>query len=125
MSQSSQARIAMLIKAKMRETGLGLRDSAKKAKVSAATMSRLTRGISATLPDVATLERIASWLGMTVTGLLGDKSPKAGMKEPRLNVPEIVEAHLRADRDLAPETASALANMFKALYEQSARKREP
>jgi transcriptional regulator with XRE-family HTH domain len=124
MPQSSQSRIAMLIKAKMREARLGLRESAQKAHVSAATLSRLSRGLSATLPDVETLERIAKWIGISVTELLSDKKLKSQGKGPTPSTPEIVEGHLRADRNLAPETASALAQMFKVLYEQSAKKPE-
>jgi hypothetical protein len=37
---------------------------------------------------------------------------------PHESTPEIVEAHLRADRNLTPETASALSELFRVAYSQ-------
>jgi hypothetical protein len=37
---------------------------------------------------------------------------------PQEPTPEIVEAHLRADRNLTPETASALSELFRVAYTQ-------
>jgi hypothetical protein len=37
---------------------------------------------------------------------------------PESSTPELVEVHLRADKNLSPEAAKALAQMFKAIYEQ-------
>ena len=121
-TETVQDRISLLIKVKMRETGLGVRASAKEAKISAATLSRLERGLSATLPDVATLEKLAKWLGTTVGGLLAEKGEKKGSNVPDASTPEIVEVHLRADKNLSPKTAKALAEMFKVLYEQASKK---
>ena len=92
------------------------------AKISAATLSRLERGVSVTLPDVATLEKLAKWLGTTVGHLLAENAGKKGTKTPEASTPEIVEVHLRADKNLAPKTARALAEMFKVLYEQASKK---
>ena len=39
----------------------------------------------------------------------------------RESTPEIVEAHLRADRNLTPETASALSELFRVAYTQFSR----
>jgi hypothetical protein len=36
-------------------------------------------------------------------------------------VPSVVEAHLRADRNLDPETAALLARMFSAAYVEATR----
>jgi hypothetical protein len=33
-------------------------------------------------------------------------------------MPEIVEAHLRADKKLTPETARALSELFRVAYKQ-------
>jgi len=33
-------------------------------------------------------------------------------------MPDIVEAHLRADRNLTPETAKALSELFRVAYQQ-------
>ena len=37
---------------------------------------------------------------------------------PHEATPEIVEAHLRADRNLTPETANALSELFRVAYQQ-------
>jgi hypothetical protein len=43
---------------------------------------------------------------------------KAVVYYPEEPVPEIVEAHLRADRNLTPETAAALSELFRVAYTQ-------
>jgi len=117
-----QDRISLLIKAKRRETGLGVRDAAKAASISAATFSRLERGLAATLPDVTTLEKLARWLGVTLGHLLGEEASAQATTPPKVSTTELVEVHLRADKNLTPETAKALSAMFNALYHQAARK---
>jgi hypothetical protein len=37
---------------------------------------------------------------------------------PHEATPEIVEAHLRADKKLTPETAQALSELFRVAYQQ-------
>jgi hypothetical protein len=37
---------------------------------------------------------------------------------PHEATPEIVEAHLRADKKLTPETAKALSELFRVAYQQ-------
>ena len=37
---------------------------------------------------------------------------------PHEATPEIVEAHLRADKNLSPETAKALSELFRVAYAQ-------
>jgi hypothetical protein len=39
---------------------------------------------------------------------------------PTESTPSIVEAHLRADKNLQPETAKALAELFRVAYKQFA-----
>lgn len=114
--RAALARISALIKAKRREEELGLRAAADASGVSASTLSRLERGAATSLPDSPTLTKLASWLNLSVDSLLSDKQEPQG-REPELTTPEIVEVHLRADRDLSPETARALAEMFKTLYQ--------
>lgn len=121
-SDNVQNRISLLIKAKKRKTGLGVRESAKEAKISAATFSRLERGMSATLPDVATLEKLAAWLGVTLDNLLGDKKGRTKTPSSDFSTPDLVAVHLRADKNLTPETAKALADMFNTLYEHATKK---
>ncbi|HEU5238772.1 MAG TPA: hypothetical protein VFU37_16695, partial [Pyrinomonadaceae bacterium] len=44
--------------------------------------------------------------------------PKPVVYYPHESTPEIVEAHLRADRQLTPETAKALSELFRVAYKQ-------
>lgn len=116
---SPQERISALIKAKRRESDLGVRAAAAESKVSAATMSRLERGISPNLPDTGTLTKLAQWLGVPLNEILSTNLESKEGGGPQATTPEVVEVHLRADKNLAPETADALAKMFKVLYENA------
>lgn len=121
-SDSSQNRISLLIKAKKRKSGVGVREAAREAKISAATFSRLERGLAATLPDVATLEKLAKWLGTSLDDLLGEKKFRSKAPVADISTPDLVEVHLRADKNLTPDTAKALSDMFKTLYQHAAKK---
>lgn len=121
-SQTVQQRISLLIKAKRREKDLGVREAAKAAKISPATFSRLERGLAATLPDVATLEKLARWLGIGLGQILGDSTRMRKASTPASTTPELVEVHLRADKNLDPDAAKALAEMFKTLYVHATKK---
>jgi hypothetical protein len=43
---------------------------------------------------------------------------------PHEATPEIVEAHLRADKNLTPETAKVLSELFRVAYTQFSRQNE-
>jgi transcriptional regulator with XRE-family HTH domain len=115
-SKSVLARISAKIKAKRRESGLGLRASAEESKISASTLSRIERGAATSIPDAATLNKLAEWLDTSVSSILGVEEREDN--SPKLTTPEIVEVHLRADKELNPKTAQSLATMFKMMYEQ-------
>ena len=117
-----QRNISLLIKAKRRKTGLGVREAADECGISAATMSRLERGGNPQLPDASTLTKLANWLRVSVADLLKHKESGVHAPEPEENMPEFVEVHLRADKNLSPETADALAKMFRQLYDNVANK---
>ena len=122
------ARISGLIKARRRESNISLREAARQSGMSPSTLSRLERGATPSLPDTENLDRLARWLGMPVNELItpdseeqpkGRKSSKKlSQKPPEMNMPEFVEVHLRADKNLSPETASALAELFRLAYKQ-------
>jgi transcriptional regulator with XRE-family HTH domain len=116
-SKESLAKISAFIKARRRETGLGLRATAEQCGLSPSTMSRLERGISTSLPD-ETLKKLASWLRVPVDTLIFEKVRRHSNREPELSTAEAVEVHLRADKKLSPKTAEALAQMFRMLYDQ-------
>ena len=76
--------------------------------VSASTLSRIEQG---KIPDVDTFVKICNWLEVsTDTFILGDTNKKEVSNQ------EQVVAHLRADRELSPETAEMLIRMINMAY---------
>ena len=108
------------IKRRREELGLSLRDVADETQVSASTLSRIENGTGK--PDADNIARLTSWLDMPVDRVM----KKQGMEDtvepviyyPHEATPEIVEAHLRADKNLSPETAKALSELFRVAYQQ-------
>ena len=106
------------------EQGMSLRDVAEETGVSASTLSRIENGTGK--PDADNIARLAAWLDMPIERVLhhGPRSaadPKPVVYYPHESTPEIVEAHLRADRHLTPETAKALSELFRVAYTQFSR----
>src|SRR2546429_7470501 len=103
------------------QQGMSLRDVAEKTGVSASTLSRIENGTGK--PDADNIARLAAWLDMPIERVMhhGPRSaadPKPVVYYPHESTPEIVEAHLRADRHLTPETAKALSELFRVAYAQ-------
>ena len=115
-SKAVLAKISAKIKAKRRASGLGLRAAAEESKISASTLSRIERGAATSIPDAATLNKLANWLDTSVNSLLNLEEREDN--SPLLTTPEIVEVHLRADKDLSDKAAQSLLTMFKMMYEQ-------
>ena len=110
------------IKRRREELGLSLRDVAAKTSVSASTLSRIENGTGK--PDADNIARLTAWLDVPMERILSGRDPQATAESkavvyyPQEPVPEIVEAHLRADRNLSPETAAALSELFRVAYTQ-------
>jgi len=109
------------IRRRREELGLSLRDVAARTSVSASTLSRIENGTGK--PDADNIARLTAWLDVPMERILSGRDPqaeetKAVVYYPEEPVPEIVEAHLRADRNLTPETASALSELFRVAYTQ-------
>ncbi len=103
------------------QQGMSLRDVAEETGVSASTLSRIENGTGK--PDADNIARLAAWLDMPIERVMhhGPRSaadPKPVVYYPHESTPEIVEAHLRADRHLTPETAKALSELFRVAYAQ-------
>jgi transcriptional regulator with XRE-family HTH domain len=103
------------------QQALSLRDVADQTGVSASTLSRIENGTGK--PDADNIARLASWLDMPIERVMhhGNRSPsdpKPVVYYPHESTPEIVEAHLRADRHLTAETAKALSELFRVAYTQ-------
>lgn len=119
MAGKNLVRLGEIIKAKRQEAGLGLRAAAEESNISASTLSRLERGIGSA-PDAETITKLSKWLNASVDDLLLGGDAKFKELE-ELSTPDIIEVHLRADRNLSHETAAALAELFRAAYKQLAR----
>ncbi len=109
------------IKRRREELKLSLRDVADVTNVSASTLSRIENGTGK--PDADNIARLTNWLDMPVDRVMKNRSKAAGDVEavvyyPHEATPEIVEAHLRADKNLSPETAKALSELFRVAYSQ-------
>lgn len=120
--------IGNFIRAKRQQYGLTLEEASQQSGVSIATLWRLERKVTDgsekkayTEPDMRTLTKIAKWLDVYVERVI-DAEPVALVNNPssdeNATTPDFVAAHLRADRNLNPETAEALARMFRVAYEQ-------
>ncbi len=108
------------IRRKRKQLSASLRDVADATGVSASTLSRIENGTGK--PDADNIARLSTWLDVPLERILGSRSEseeaKAVVYFPRESTPEIVEAHLRADRNLTSETASALSELFRVAYAQ-------
>jgi transcriptional regulator with XRE-family HTH domain len=113
------AELGKYIKRKRQGERLSLRCVAQQTQVSASTLSRIENGTG--MPDAPTLARLAKWLNVPLERIVGGASRQVGepvVYYPQESTPDIVEAHLRADRNLTPDTARALAELFRVAYEQ-------
>ena len=80
----------------------GLREVAAEVDISAPTLSRIESG---KMPDLQTFGKLCRWLEVDPGSVLGI-GPH--LKETRTT--GVAAAHLKADREVDPETARALAN---------------
>jgi transcriptional regulator with XRE-family HTH domain len=107
------------IKRRREELGLSLRDVADLTDVSASTLSRIENGTGK--PDADNIARLTGWLDMPIDRVMNKQTAKKVepvIYYPHEATPEIIEAHLRADKNLTPETANALSELFRVAYKQ-------
>jgi transcriptional regulator with XRE-family HTH domain len=115
------AELGDAVRRRREQHGLSLRDVADETGVSASTLSRIENGTGK--PDADNIARLAGWLDMPIERVMhgghrAASDPKPVVYYPHESTPEIVEAHLRADRHLSPETAKALSELFRVAYAQ-------
>src|SRR5256885_271829 len=115
------AELGNAVRRRREQQGLSLRDVADKTGVSASTLSRIENGTGK--PDADNIARLTAWLDVPMERILSGRHPqeeesKAVIYYPQEPTPEIVEAHLRADKSLTPETAAALSELFRVAYTQ-------
>lgn len=115
----STVELGRAIKRHREELNLSLRDVADQTGVSASTLSRIENGTGR--PDADNIARLSQWLDMPVDRMMKIQSGdtvEPVIYYPHEAMPEIVQAHLRADRKLTPETAEALSELFRVAYQQ-------
>ena len=118
------AELGSAVRRRREQHGLSLRDVAEETGVSASTLSRIENGTGK--PDADNIARLAAWLDMPIERVMHHANATAADQTPVVyypheSTPEIVEAHLRADRNLTPETANALSELFRVAYTQFSR----
>ena len=114
--------LGQAVKRRREELRLSLRDVADVTGVSASTLSRIENGTGK--PDADNIARLTGWLDMPVDRVMKKQSAEdvePVVYYPHEATPEIVEAHLRADKKLTPETAQALSELFRVAYQQFSR----
>jgi|SRR3982750_96282 transcriptional regulator with XRE-family HTH domain len=114
----STAELGKAIKRRREELNLSLRDVGDLTEVSASTLSRIENGTGR--PDADNIARLTQWLDMPVDRLMrhADESVEPVIYYPHEATTDIVSAHLRADKNLTPETAEALSELFRVAYKQ-------
>ena len=115
------AELGNAIRRRREQQGMSLRDLADETGVSASTLSRIENGTGK--PDADNIARLAAWLDMPIERVMhhghrAASDPKPVVYYPHESTPEIVEAHLRADKHLTPQTAKALSELFRVAYAQ-------
>jgi transcriptional regulator with XRE-family HTH domain len=98
-----------------RRGGRGIRETAQEIGISAATLTRVEGG---RLPDIATFQKICSWLKVNPAQILDIPAPDAS------TAPEALTAavHLRADQNLPEDAASDLAQLILIAHRELARR---
>jgi transcriptional regulator with XRE-family HTH domain len=118
-------KLARALKNKRANLGLTLDQVETETKVSPPTLSRLERnlreGSEKFVPDLNTLAKLAKWLGVSIASLLDPQEAPEKRDQP---LPDVVEAYTRADKNLDPEDAKALTEIFKIYYEQAKKRTE-
>lgn len=90
--------------------GLNWKDVATQSGVSASTLTRMAQGKR---PDVDSLAALIAWSGLDVDDYIRFEEPK-----PESETLAKITTYLRTDRNLSPESATALEEMIKAAYRQ-------
>jgi transcriptional regulator with XRE-family HTH domain len=102
--------LARMIRSK--RNNRGLRTVAKEiGEISASTLSRIEQG---KVPDLDTFIILCKWLGVSADHFTNDLSGITS--NGNAHTPDVVVAHLRADRTLDPQTAEALVTMIQMAY---------
>jgi transcriptional regulator with XRE-family HTH domain len=100
--------------AKRRAVDISWRKAAEQMGVSASTLTRMAQGAS---PDVEGFGKMVRWLGESADQFVGG-GKKAVRPRHAEDLRVVVSRHLRASKELSPESAKALENIIDAAYRQ-------
>jgi len=100
-----------------RRGGRGIREVAQEIGISAATLTRVEGG---RLPDIATFQKMCSWLKVNPAEILDLPTE---MKTTSTD-PLVAAVHLRADQTLPESAASDLAQLIVVAHRELARRAE-
>lgn len=89
------------------------RETAEDIGVSASTLTRMAQGAS---PDVEGFGKMVRWLGVSADCFIAGAAARATKKNDDLLV--VVSRHLRASKELDPQSARALEGIIEAAYRQ-------
>lgn len=99
---------------KRKSKDLSWRDLATAAGVSASTLTRMAQGAH---PDVEGFAKLLRWLGEPAENFF-EKIGKASVPQKREDLMVVVSRHLRASKELKPDSAKALESIIEAAYKQ-------
>jgi transcriptional regulator with XRE-family HTH domain len=99
---------------KRKATRTSWRDVARELDLSPSTFSRMAQGRR---PDVDTFATLLRWLGMSAESFMRGTAPPAATEEPVA----MVSSYLRSARNISPEDAEALEDIFRAAYNRLVR----
>ena len=106
--QINTEKLADMVRSK--RASKGLRETAKEiGDISAPTLSRIEQG---KIPDLDTYIKICDWLNVSTDYFTETKSEDESTQN-------TIIAHLRADKNLSPDTAEALIKMINLAYQQA------
>ena len=98
---------------------LTLKDVHEATGISVPTLSRIERGEAKEL-ESKTLLTLSFWAGVNLALFQAEPIAKTPKGERNMATPDVVELHLRTDKNLDPKTAELLVKMFRAAYNQAA-----
>jgi transcriptional regulator with XRE-family HTH domain len=93
-----------------RDRNLNWKKVAAQSGVAASTLTRMAQGKR---PDVDGLAALCAW-----SGLDADDFVRSDEEKPQVETLAMISTYLRSDRNLSPESATALDEMVKAIYER-------
>jgi transcriptional regulator with XRE-family HTH domain len=99
---------------KRKTHGTSWREIARELGVSPSTFSRMAQGRR---PDVDTFATLLRWLGMPAESFMRGTPATAATEEPVA----MVSSYLRSARNVKPEDAEALEDIFRAAYNRLVR----